>query len=228
MRRKRRNRSTWFPVLPTNVTVGETVENTTWTNYDDTIDVATLFSSVSATPITLDFTELPSAASAGQSLRDTVEGQSFLLDRIVGSVFCTRFDTTNTQPCLAAAAIAVFPANDNGGADLSNSEGNPFNADNAQQPWLWRRVWRLEAATVSGADGRPAIRTNIQYGSVKEGTHIDTKGSKRMIRREQRLFFVTALSAFVPVVGNSIGVEWTYDVRLIGKMVRQVNRSTFK
>jgi len=69
----------------------------------------------------------------------------------------------------------------------------------------------------------------MQYGSVKEGTHIDTKGSKRMIRREQRLFFVTAVSAINPVDAPiNVQVHWTYDIRLIGKMVRQVNRSTFK
>jgi len=226
MRRKRRNRSTWFPVLPT--ALEDTSEFATWTDYIDTIVAGQIFSPVSATPITLDFTELPNAATAGTSLRDVVEGQSFLLDRIVGSVFAKRIDE-NIQDVLACAALAVFPAADNGGADLNNSEGNPFNPDNSQQPWIFRRVWKLESTATLDVAIRPPVRTNMQYGSVKEGTHIDTKGSKRMIRREQRLFFVTAVSAINPVDAPiNVQVHWTYDIRLIGKMVRQVNRSTFK
>lgn len=227
MRGKRRNRGTWFPILATEAE--EAPYGATFFRYSDDITGASgPYSAATATPLVADFTE-NDTNQAGVSLRDFVEGQSWLCNRVVGQVFAefgSAAQTTNE--IVAAAGLAVLPSDETGAPALENGEFAPFNAANSANPWLWRRTWLLRnPGQTDSALGRvPAC--NILYGDMRSGPFLDTKGSKRMITREQRLFFITQIatpSLIEPT--DDPTVIWTYDLRVFGQMVRTKNRSTF-
>lgn len=238
MRRNRRNRATWFPVLGFENVQGQGLS---------TVDVRELTVNAVGTPNVIAIPIIPdidTPVESGQgtadgapvrSLRDIVEGQSCLIERIVGNiVWSVELNLTqgvNSNTALACSAIAVLPTVDDGSGDpaIPADEFDPLRADNSANPYLWRRVWALgdTAPNVNGfATGLP---TNNLYGSLAEGSKIDTKGTKRMIRREQRIFLIhSVLQPFPGAEGTDMFLRVYADLRVIGQMVKAKNRSSFK
>jgi len=241
MRRKRRNRATWFPILGFNNNAPNTPQIT--------VDLRTTSVSSDGTenalfiPIIPDI-DIPAeqAQEVGgivrTTLRDYVEGQTCIIERIVGNIIhelVPSFLKATVERIIVCSAIAVFPTLDDGSGNpaLSAPELDPLFADNSANPWLWRRVWVLgdEKGTSSGLNptAGSGLPTNNLYGSVAEGSKIDTKGTRRAIRREERLFLVHSFMNTSPnTEGESRVINSFADLRVIGRMVKAHNRSSFK
>lgn len=237
--RRRRNRSTWFPTLG--------FSNEAPNQELTTVDVRQLSVDESGAPLVTFIPIIPDldvppdqlqVGGAGQvqtSLRDYVEGQSCIIERVVGNIQVMGPKVAGNPNTIAAyvvcAAIAVFPTDNDGNPALSVPELNPLASDNSAQPWYWRRVWALggnEGSTNVGSG--IAYPTNNIFGSVAEGTKVDTKGVKRAIRREERIFLVYATQALFPddeAIGLLNLIHVTADLRVLGRMVKARNRSQF-
>lgn len=234
--RRRRQKSTWFPVLGTDNGGEFPLSSIFFVN----TDVAPGYGpSTFITPLIPDYTEDPSVTSGEPTLRDFVEGQTCVIDRIVGKITCHLEQFQNSEaenkPILAAccAAVAVLPVDD-AGTPITTPTGvelNPLAAENLDKPWLWRRTWILanNKANVSTFPyvGSP---TNTQYGAgLQEGSHIDTKGVRRAIQRNQRIYLILATQDVTSfeLTDTASEVHWSVDLRVLGRMRRAKNRSLF-
>lgn len=232
MRRRRRNRGTWFPVLGTEISESETGTATflTYTQNTSTVVGSGGFSGPDPTALVND--ETLNNQAAGVSLRDAVEGNAWLCQRVVGSIFCRVHNPSQGSfagDFLCAAALAVLPTDDESGAiALDSEEYSPFRAENSANPWLWRRVWALTDPGIAAIPQGAYPSSNAHYGDMRSGPFLDTKGSKRIIQREQRLFIITEIVPLEMDESFPGEIEWTYDLRVFGAMVKQRNRSTFK
>lgn len=231
--RRRRNRSTWFPIL------GFEVAESTFT----TVDIRELsvnnngVPSVTVTTIINDIDRGSQNTITGFSLRDQVEGQTCIIDRIVGKIVIER-DALVVVPdeiatIIACAAIAVLPTDDDGLGNpaLTTADLDPLNPNNSANPWLWRRTWILGASGSDQVGGRGELPPHNLFGSVAEGSHVDTKGTHRAIRREERIFLIYSLQAAfpsnesVPLVNS---VRAYADLRVVGRMTKARNKGSFK
>lgn len=239
MRRRRRNRSTWFPILGFDTGVAANVNGLSTVDFRAFAVPATGAATVVPVPLIPDI-DVPAEqaqSNAGKvetTLRDYVEGQSCIIDRIVGNLqigIVPSAAKTSSETIICCAAIAVLPVEDDAtGVNLALSieDIDPLRADNSAQPWLWRRVWVLGDEKQAGNEGHFFPQNNL-FGSVAEASKIDTKGTKRAIRREQRIFMVYSfLNANPNIEGESRTVACSLDVRVLGRMTRAHNRSTFK
>jgi len=220
MRRRRTNRSTWFPTLGTSIGDDYAV---TPVIYFDGVSVGDTVGSPSASALVNDETHQPEAT--GISLRDAVEGQTYRCDRIVGNIFAGWRDlgVEGASDVIACAALVVLPVDDETQSpELTEAEYAPLASENSAQPWMWRRTWLLG----SGTSEMPS--SNINYGTAVGGPFVDTKGVKRIIQREQRLFLVTQVMKVDPSAEPGVAVDWRIDLRVLGQMVRKKNHSTFK
>lgn len=245
MRGKRRNRGTWFPVIGTDFGI-EGQPDSTWFEAEGSfannagVGVSAQFDVGTTNPVyssvlTLDDTPDVDNPDTGSSLRDFVEGQTYLLERVVGKCWTAIANNPqgSTARCIAAIGLAILPVEDDSQTvpSLPQTEFDPLAASNAYNPWIWRRTWLLSN---NGSLDNTFYRfpnASAAYGSVLDGGHIDTKGAKRMIRREQRLFACfsaqvverTFMSETSPT-----GIRFGMDVRIFGQMRRGRNKSTFK
>lgn len=246
MRRRRRGNGTWLPVLP--AFYGPPEGELAVTYYADGYQIDTFVTPHVQNPVEVallpDATPIQGVIGESHTLRDLVEGQDYTCDRIVGKIWATvnqggEADEEYAGATLFCAAIAVLPVDDaTGNPALNPDDYNPLLAENTQQPWLWRRTWVLQNTNVQVSGGGelatawPAYgaQSTWQYGSVMDGGHIDTKGTKRRVSREQRLFMIVAGAQLQAGAAglNQVSVRWGYDLRFHGGMRKPLNRSTFK
>lgn len=241
MRRKRRNRSTWFPIL--GFFNSEGAENTSWDARPVTVN-SDGTSNCFALPLIPDQTHDPAdVATEGYSLRDYVEGQTCIIDRVVGKINWALQSEAAAPPrdvwttVICASALAVLPvAEDSVVPEIASTEWNPLHATNLDKPYLWRRTWILGDQSSTGAAGKLPLffnATNNQAGSVLDGPHIDTKGTRRAIRKNERLFVIHAIMGIESASGETSATEngsavVIGDFRVIGRLMRGKNRSIFK
>jgi len=243
--RKRRNRATWFPVNPTFAGEGGSQGYTTYeTDLDFPVNAQFLDSQILAVPLTLDFTpSIDAVQTSDLTLQNYVQGQDYLLQRVVGKVWGginqEYQDNTALRSGILCIALAVLP-NEAGssGPQIDPSEYNPVFAENAQQPWIWRRTWRLDNPAIWSVDiqlellpgsiqGYPGNTSG--YHGMQEGGHLDAK-SRRRITKEHRLYLVGAMQT---VSGNyedaTLQSTWHFgfDLRVLGQMRRGKNKSSF-
>lgn len=243
MRRRRRRGGSWLPLVGTLFNDGQ--PDSTWFTFSadwgagSAPSIGDRFSfgaaptdTVGAFVLTQDDTPDVDNPDAGSSLRDFVEGQEYLLERVVGKIYCG-FGRTAGQvnTAIVAAGLAVLPVEDGAPTTpaMNIDDYDPLLARNAQAPWLWRRTWLLSN---QGIDSEfPYFpETNVGYGSLGDGPHLDTRGTKRRIRKEQRIF----LCASAQVRNNASSgaetsfIDFTVDLRLFGAMRKGKNISTFK
>lgn len=233
--RRRRNRSTWFPILGFEASAGtfttvDIRELNVQGNGDHTVTVVPIIQDIDQGTVD------PSTTLVKSSLRDIVEGQTCIIDRIVGKIVVERDfraeAATDPAVVICCAAIAVIPSQGSGEGDpaISTSELDPLNPGNSSNPWLWRRTWVLGTQDSTQVGGQNGLPPHNYSGSVAEGSHIDTKGSKRAIRREERIFLIYSLhAAFPDVEATTIvnGVRAYADLRVVGRMVKARNRGAF-
>lgn len=229
-RRRRRNRSTWFPVLGQSATVAEAPYVTTFHAYELILPALEGVGVTQVIPLVNDVTAQPGNQSTDLvSLRDQVEGSTWRCDRIVGNIWAESDFENIASPfsVLAAAAIFVAGADDENynSVELTADEADPFNAANSANPWLWRRVWQL------GNSQSFFPSTNVSgTPSIKEGSFLDTKGVKRVIGHEQRLWLALNVAQWdgQGISDFSIGIKFVWDLRVLGQMQRKKLHSTFK
>lgn len=254
IRRKRGNQGTWFPI-------NGVIWNAEGDSYYDASvsDTSVAVSPSKAlgptnfvTPVTADYSFNKGQAGGfaieqQPSLRDYVEGNDYILKRLVGEVnFFVEADSGSETPWSSAnywkyiqivAAFFVARTNDTDQTlpDLTTDEFDPLGGTNIQNPWIWRRSWILAnpnnlQTTVSGQIV-DETSSNRSYASIN-GTHFDTK-SRRRIRREERLWFTYSAIGWDGVRDEVNGqssqpyVNLNLDVRLFGKMVKGKNSSAF-
>lgn len=238
MRRRRKNRATWLPIIPTQYGGEGEAGLVTW--YETTLSFPSGTrnpgdTAVTAFPLTYDDSFEQEAITSEASLRDRVEGQDYVLDRIVGQVWMQQgFSQSSIRSWIGCIAFGVFPSASNGGIALDPVEYHPLLAGNAAQPWIWRRTWRCDSPGFWGLPRNPPLGAfpvgSAGYSGIREGGFVDTKGSRRRIRKEHRLFIVAAAgilgeTAESPQDPNVI--QFGYDLRLIGGMRRAHNVSSF-
>lgn len=244
MRRiRRKRRYTWMPTLGGLESAGDASYNTSYFNAAITADAPSKgANNLYVTPIIPDYTLWQTGNSpTGPSLRDTTEGQDWLLKRIVGKLHIgvAQFAAAPlaTTPTIIKVAAAFFVARaddaDPNIPDLNNDEIDPLGTKNVRQPWIWRRNWVL----MNGLSGTaPQFQTisevNNNGFSVADGPHIDSKVSRR-IRREERLWFVINAYGYNNMFDTFAtydergDVQFSLDYRVLGAMRRSNNRSTF-
>jgi len=179
---------------------------------------------VDAVGLTFDYTDSAETAQAAgddnRTLRDLVSGSAYRLRRIVGKVFahCYRAsddDYADSPPLVDYASGFIVCRTDSfGNATTDFTRVNPLQQDGIGDPWIWRRRWILGTSgpagtlttyaamdsTLAGATAFP--RSNIWYGSVQDGPHIDVK-TARVINQEERLYWVNAARGLGYAFGNS-------------------------
>lgn len=125
--------------------------------------------------------------SALDGLLSVTTKQGYLHKRTVGSVFVSSEEAAaGAQTRYAFFGLIVDRVDENGGLD-NVAAWNPFSADSQQKRWLFKRYWQLDG---SGAFGAPALGwSNREYGSLREGTHVDCK-SKARVGYGERFFVI--------------------------------------
>lgn len=245
--RRRKARFTWFPTLGTNYQSDAGANNIWQTtfrlgplrpNLDNAIGPGTAANgAMEVFPVVPDFTSEPSEqlGSTQVTLRDYVGGNEWLLKRLVGKIHIAVTPLSVDNPpawaaCLVKAGFFVARNQDDNQAeiDLTDDEVDPFAADNVANPWIWQRSWMLNSPAVAGIETFPLSTGG--YGSVLDGPHIDTKVARR-IRREERLWFVLAVVGYDPantvVLEHGLQVDGLMDLRVLGALRRQQNKSAF-
>lgn len=135
----------------------------------------------------------------------------------------------NTAPVgtgsFAGSAAAVNPA---AGITLNGTLNySPINTDAIREPWIWRRQWVLGNGIVSETKNI-GPKTNMEYGSVADGPHIDAKTARR-VRDDERLFGIFAVRSYpinstytIPTVCRAF-----LDYRVLGSPRKHRQRGAF-
>jgi len=241
MRSRRRGaKAAWFPIVGTLYNDGD--RDQTWfdiilTTQSGTTTPGNRYSAngneVWSTILTLDDTPDVDNPDTGSSLRDFVQGQEYRLERLVGKVYgaIRQSASDNVATAILGIGFAILPVNDELQAEpsLSQADYNPLNASNAQAPWIWRRTWIL--ANNVGPNVFYYPQSTSGHGSVADGGHVDTRGARRRIRKEQRLFMCVAASVVEGAgSGNleSSNIHVAADLRVLGMMRSAKATSSFK
>lgn len=242
--RRRRPRVAWFPTFG-GARIPE-AQSSPFPGIEFELDVDTSLPNgdvfVDAVPLTFDTSQSAVEAQGSptdKTLRDIVQGNEWRLRRIVGKCFlnCAGYTQGDTVATLADVALGfiVCKTYDDGVPITDFTEVNPLSQESMEDPWIWRRRWLLSAngdlvntaqltadVTNNAAYwGYPA--SNVRYGSVLDGPHIDAK-SNRTIHRSERLFAVLAARKFNN--GGAINyrdfvVRGLLDYRLLGSLKSQ-------
>lgn len=159
----------------------------------------------------------------------------YFLRRIVGKAFVALTYGTN-GPTHAVAALGFFIARVSGdgtGAVQQTTydvtyDYSPLAQQNMREPWIWRRTWLLEQLPGIAVADTIYPASNVSYGSVVDGPHIDQK-TKRRVANDERLF---ASFAAVSLSASGTGVETsslgcTLDLRAVVSLRKAHNRGTF-
>lgn len=247
MRRRRKGSPyRWFPTAGTTVGSGEEQMSFSWYGPGNINPQPAQFTppslgvDINYFPLVRDeYMSEAFGTQQGASLRDYVEGQDWILKRLVGSVFvgvgAVGDSSTGEfwQNVKVTCGIAVARAKETNGEviDLDPIDYDPDAMDNSADSWVWRRSWMLSKPVQSG-EGPPATfgyiwpQTNAGYGDIRSGPHIDSKVARR-ITRELRLWFIYrcmgwngAQAATLDEPSNQPPVSILADIRCLGAMRR--------
>jgi len=179
------------------------------------------------------------ASPTDRTLRDIVAGNEYRLRRIVGKAFVWTSNDVQGASVLPAIdcafGIIVSHTDDDGFPRTNFDEVNPLAQDSMEDPWIWRRRWLLQPgdSLSHGVWTNPATTTtetqpkfwgfpasNVRYGSVQDGPHIDAK-TARVIHRNERLYGVFAARRLY--AGGAVAICDTkahllLDYRLLGSL----------
>lgn len=226
MRRKTRPRVVWLP--PTNAnSVSADNRSGIQTFIVDVDSSLSPFRTTGEIPLVIDAESDPLAATT--SLSD-VENSGYRLRRIVGKIFAFQRQVggqadPTPQQMLVTAGLIVRRINPETGASLASSVGtsgvivDTQDIENYGDPWIWRRTWMLFDNTSSD----PSIfgdgpTSNVEYGSVADGAHVDAK-TARIVGPEERLFLDVTVQ--LVELGNGTLASSTFitaDLRCLASM----------
>lgn len=157
----------------------------------------------------------PVALGSAGTLKSQAESGAYILKRIVGSIFVRHLGTSVGQEVQAFAGIVKDDTLLDGSVDVT--DWNPFGEDGQRKRWLWRRAWMLNSSGIVNGPASPITwpSNNVQYGSMKEGSHIDCK-MKASVKWEERLFWIFGVIPSDGIVTNPT-VQFTPHIRIFGK-----------
>lgn len=174
-----------------------------------------------------------------RTLHDIITGNEWRLRRLVGKCFIWTSSANRgatVSPALdVAVGFIVCKTYDDGFPLTDFSEVNPLSQESMEDPWIWRRRWLLHPYGEIGSRaivdqgnsdrrdspewwGFPA--SNVSYGSVADGPHVDAK-SQRVIHRSERLFVVLAARRLYnggAVAIQDTRVDMLLDYRILGSL----------
>lgn len=224
VRKRRRTRYTWLPVLPQ-------VNNLSGTDfYVQTREFNTNITAggdpgLVIFPVTTDFSREDVNVGGSQVMGEILQSDYFLR-RIVGKLHLSYSQdiaayASNQPPIWPAvlvtagffvaraasdATVGFVPIGITTGVTIEDFNNyNPLASATVREPWIWRRTWTLGnnydafafAGTLnSGEAFFPA--NNANYGSVLDGPHIDAKTARR-VKNDERLWFAVGI---VPVLNS--------------------------
>lgn len=247
--RRRKKSVQWFPNLGSDF-VGDAGGYPTTCQFlelvpdpDDSVGPTITNGNLLCVPVTTDYTEQPDQANAAQTLRDFVEGQDYLLRRIVGKCFVNVQATPGTQTATQSWPSVIVTAGfmvaraldaDQTAIGLDDAECDPFDRNNIMQPWIWRRQWHLgDPGNTQYAQGGSWRQNNSAFATMRDGPEIDTKIARR-ITKEHRLWFCASAFGVSPFdilmtlpAANQPRVHLELDIRVLGSMRRGKNHSVF-
>lgn len=249
MRRRTKRKYTWFPVLGGDTASdGEGLELSTATRGIPCAKDGTVTTDI--------FPLIPDQShetdiGGGRALVDFV-GTSWFIKRLVGKVHIS-YEQNLTAPSGSGGAVATIPAacvvvagffvarqdatqpSVPIGDDANlNEDYSPLALATQREPWIWRRSWILGNNIAAGTNvglsppaGFNFPATNASR-SVYDGPHIDAKTARRS-QNDERLWF--ALSTWqwptALIADNDGQLSYTLDLRILGALRRQRNRSAF-
>lgn len=241
MRRKRRNRGFWLPILGTRSGEGGEGDDLT---FQFALDAPANNNSpdLGIVPITFDFPQEGPTLSPDADTLAEIAGSEYILKRILGNcVVANRcyYDAATDDGASAIKVDAGFfvaragaesqgPLGANGpigyGADTTQSDReqySPGNPATAREPWMWRRTWILgnekKAFIYENSNGGAPVAygycppTNLT-SDVRNGPYIDVK-SRRRVRQDERLFFAIQARHW-PLADATAGDNDIVDVSL--------------
>lgn len=251
-RRKRRTRSTWFPVLGQEIAGGGSGLNPDGfdSHFTGGIHHAAGAGNYEADviPLTWDYpadTEV-TAFDQAPSLADW-QGSAWQLDGIKGAVRVNIVPKSNGQGGLenqiirAAAYAEVLRVNPSDGSPLDDlADYSTFLAENRRDPYIWQRSWLLESPTATLVAASQVVAffppkypvSNVYYEGRDTGSCIDTK-SRRYIGTDERLFMcveavlINKDGDFGIDAGETVAgwdLQYDIDVRVIGRLRKATNR----
>jgi len=215
VRRRTKPKVAWFP------------KDTRFTIQDSNVIALTLGVAGTGvgTPVTtgvvsvvLDQTPDPTIATT--TLSD-MEGGGYRLRRIVGKCFvdCEQnAESAGPAIILVACAFIILRTDRNTEDPLSTDIAayDLFNVQNDDHPWIWRREWILQNGLNQQQTTGDYPHSNVEYGSVADGPHIDQK-TARVVGPDERLFFVA--SGMPLIAGNGIQDETDIHIRLTPRVL---------
>lgn len=256
--RRRKHRVSWFPNLGTaygdeNPYITTTQQLELIPELSSSSQPGQVSGSLLCVPVTQDYTQSPDISGTVESLRDFVEGQDYLLKRIVGSCHAYVNPQVNsttvgeTWPLLILTAgflVARAIDADQTAVGLDDADVDPYARQNIQQPWIWRRQWLLSnpgaaenhsPSTTGRYAGIPSgiPSTNLTRGTLREGSFIDSKIARRITKEHRLWFSATAqglsLSDLTMSGARNLQpiVQLLLDIRILGAMRRGKNVSSF-
>jgi hypothetical protein len=187
-----------------------------------TVSTTAFASAIIAVPLIADGLDAPAneitlAGATAASLALTTR-PGFMVKRIVGSIFCQSTDTGGQQR-LATFGIITDRVTPNG--TLANiAAWDPFKEDSVQKRWLFRRTWLLEGNTVGTT---VPFSSNRSYGSLREGTYIDSKVKAR-VSYEERLFLIYSVQAAPGSSGTATSTQFLPQLRMYANPFTGNNR----
>lgn len=239
--RRKRAKYTWFPINGSSFGASEGDPYTVNSQFGEVIvpvlDITaptTENGGLSILSLVPDFT-VNQDNTAANTLLDKVQGQEYVLKRIVGKIFVSQrsFGVDEAWPAtIVTAGIFVARAIDDsqGEVDLQDNEVDPNDVHNIEQPWIWRRSWKLgDPATTDYALAGAWPTNNAGYPGVMDGPHIDAKVARR-VRREHRLWLAVSAFGVSPSGLSATGqaaIDYQIDIRLLGAMRKGRNESSF-
>lgn len=251
MQRRRGSKYTWMPTLGSRFNEdGHEGYAPSFLRFDigpnnNNADPPTLGSNLVSQAVIPDFpVQTTDDINAQYTLRDLTEGQDWMLKRMVGKITIhtyadTYIPTADWPQVYVTAGFFVARAIDESPSDpdLVAAEIDPLAVDNIRQPWIWRRTWLLGNPVWTRTAGAPIGGfdfpcSNMEYGSMSEGTHIDSKVSRR-IMRDQRLWFCCTVMGQLSAQGAVSGAQpnpriaGLCDLRILGAMRKSRNRPAF-
>lgn len=190
-------------------------------------------------PVVLDRPQEPTdLVTQTPSLSDII-GSEYIIKRIVGSCFAAYNTPISQTPTSCIVTVGLFvaraddlvpslPAGTGTAADIK-ANFSPASLNNVREPWMWHRQWLLgnpNSTTVGTLPFRNAPITNMEYGELRSGPHVDCK-SVRRIRQDERLWIAGSTTNLLGDGAATGDVSIQFYARALGQLRKAKNRSTF-